>query len=120
MKRPTSVRVCVAGIVTDRNNRIILNHTVVVFPEDMGHWKDPSRFVRAARPRQDGRFEVEDLPPADYLAVAVDSLPRNAWRDPAVLERLWPLAERFRLREGERRTLQLKLSPVPSGLLNQQ
>jgi beta-lactamase regulating signal transducer with metallopeptidase domain len=108
----------VAGIVTDRNNRIILNHTVVVFPEDMNHWRDPSRFVRAARPRQDGRFEIEELPPADYLAVAVDSLPRNAWRDPAVLERLWPLATRFQLREGERRTLQLKLFPGPSGLLN--
>ena len=45
-------------------------------------------------------------------------LPRNAWSDPAVLERLWPLATRFRLREGERRTIQLKLSATPNGLLD--
>ena len=108
----------VVGLVTDRNNRVILNHTVVIFPENTNRWKAPSRFVRSARPRQDGWFQIEDLPPADYLAVAVESLPRNAWSDPAVLERLWPLATRFQLREGERRTLQLKLSPAPNGLLN--
>ena len=108
----------VVGLVTDRNNRIVLNHTVVVFPENTNRWKAPSRFVRTARPRQDGRFEIEDLPPADYFAVAIESLPRNAWSDPAVLERLWPLATRFQLREGEQRTLQLKLSAAPNGLLN--
>jgi hypothetical protein len=108
----------VVGVVTDRNNRVILNHTVMIFPEDTSRWKDPSRFVRTARSLQDGRFEIDDLPPADYFAVAVESLPRNASRDPKVLERLWPLATRFRLLQGERRTLQLKLSPAPNGLLN--
>jgi beta-lactamase regulating signal transducer with metallopeptidase domain len=108
----------VVGLVTDRNNRIVLNHTVVVFPEDANRWKAPSRFVRTARPRQDGRFEIEDLPPADYFAVAVESLPRNASSDPKVLERLWPLATRFELRESERRALQLKLSATPNGLLD--
>jgi hypothetical protein len=108
----------VVGIVTDRNNRVILNHTIIVFPEDTKRWKAPSRFVRAVRPRQDGQFEIAHLPPADYLAVALESLPRSASSDPRVLERLWPLATRFELREGERRTLQLKLSATPGGLLD--
>ena len=108
----------VVGLVTDRNNRVVLNHTVVVFPENTSRWKAPSRFVRSVRPRQDGWFQIEDLPPAEYLAVAVESLPRNASSDPAVLERLWPQATRFRLGEGERRTVQLKLSPTPDGLLD--
>ena len=108
----------IVGLVTDRNNRVVLNHTVVVFPENTSRWKAPSRFVRSVRPRQDGWFQIEDLPPADYLAVVVESLPRNASSDPAVLERLWPQATRFRLGEGERRTVRLKLSPTPDGLLD--
>ncbi len=108
----------VAGRVTDKNNRVLANHTVVVFPENTSRWKAPTRFVRSVQSRQDGSFQIDDLPPADYLAVVVEPLPRNAWSDPAVLERLWPQATRFRLGEGERRTVQLKLSPTPDGLLD--
>jgi beta-lactamase regulating signal transducer with metallopeptidase domain len=107
----------VVGVVTDQNYRAILNYTVVVFPEDRDRWGASSRLVRAARPRQDGSYQIDALPPADYVAVAVESLPRNAWTDPHVLERLRPLATAFRLREREQRTVQLKLSPTPKSLL---
>jgi hypothetical protein len=107
----------VTGRVTDRNGRVVGNYTVVIFPEDKDHWKPPTRFVRGARPLQDGSFRIEALPPGDHLAIAVDSLPQDAWVDPGVLDRLYPLATRFRLSEGEQRTLQLKLSPTPEGLL---
>jgi beta-lactamase regulating signal transducer with metallopeptidase domain len=107
----------VVGVAVDSNGRIVANHTVVVFPEDTSRWKVPSRFVRATRPRQDGWFHIEDLPPANYLAVAVESLPRNAWTDPRVLDLLWPIATRFRLTEGDRRSLQLKVASLPPGLL---
>jgi beta-lactamase regulating signal transducer with metallopeptidase domain len=107
----------IVGVVTDQNYRAILNYTVVVFPEDRDRWGASSRLVRAARPRQDGSYQIDALPPADYVAVAVESLPRNAWTDPHVLERLRPLATPFRLREGEQRTVQLKLSLTPKGLL---
>jgi beta-lactamase regulating signal transducer with metallopeptidase domain len=107
----------IVGVVTDQAYRAILNYTVVVFPEDRDRWGASSRLVRAARPRQDGSYQIDALPPADYVAVAVESLPRNAWTDPHVLERLRPLATPFRLREGEQRTVQLKLSLTPKGLL---
>jgi hypothetical protein len=109
----------VIGRVTDRSGRIVANSTLVVFPEDKNHWKPPTRLIRGVRPLQDGSFRVEALPPADYLAIAVESLPQDAWIDPSVLDRLYPLATRFRLSEGEQRTLQLKLSPIPEGLLAQ-
>ena len=53
------------------------------------------------------------LPPADYLAIAVELLPAYAWRDPEVLERLWPLATPFRLDEGEQQALNLRLAQTP-------
>ena len=107
----------VIGTVSDSNGRVVVNHTVVVFPDDANRWKPPSRFVRATRSRQDGWFQIDDLPPTDYFAIAVESLPRNAWTDPNVLDRLVPFATRFRLNEGERRTLQLKLSAVTASTL---
>jgi beta-lactamase regulating signal transducer with metallopeptidase domain len=109
----------VRGVVTDRNGRVVANYTLVVFPEDKDHWRPPTRFVRGVRPLQDGSFRIDTLPPADYLAIAVEGLPQEAWSDPTVLDRLYPLATRFRLSEGEQRTLQLKLSPTPEGLLAQ-
>jgi hypothetical protein len=66
-----------------------------MFPEDSDRWKMPSRFDRGVRSHQDGSYQVEALPAADYLAVAVESLPWNAWVDPTVLERLRRSATRF-------------------------
>jgi hypothetical protein len=59
---------------------------------------------------------MEALPAADYLAVAIDSLPQNAWSNTQVLEQLAPLAVPFRLADGEQRTIQLRLSQTPAGL----
>ncbi len=106
----------VAGIVTDRNGRAVSNYTVVVFPEDRDRWKPPSRLVRGVRPYIDGSFRIEDLPPATYRAIAVDSLPRSAWIDPSVLERLWSSSIQFRLNEAEQRVVNLRLSSKPDGL----
>jgi hypothetical protein len=63
----------------------------------------------------DGSFRLDALPPADYRAVAVDVLPWHAWTDVAVLARLWSSATRFRLGEGEERTVNLRPSPAPAG-----
>jgi beta-lactamase regulating signal transducer with metallopeptidase domain len=109
----------IEGVVTDRNNRIVTNCTVVVFPEDRERWNSHSRLVRTARSLQSGRYQIDGLPPADYLAVALETIPQDAWNDPQVLDRLWPLATRFHLREGEQRAVDLKLSRAPSGLLSE-
>jgi len=106
----------VVGRVTDRDARPVSNYTVVVFPEDVNRWRPSSRLVRGVRPDQDGLYRITELPPAAYRAVAVDSLPFNAWTDPKVLELLWSSSVPFRLGEGEQRTVNLRLSPKPDGL----
>jgi hypothetical protein len=106
----------IMGVVTDRSSRVVSNYTVVVFPEDTNRWRPPSRLVRGVRSGQDGQYRIAELPPADYRAIAVESLPWNAWTDPKVLDRLWSLSTPLHLGEGEQRTVNLQLSPTADRL----
>src|SRR5690242_21588188 len=40
--------------------------------DDDGRWLEDSRYVRSARPDQQGTFQIKGLPPGDYLAVALE------------------------------------------------
>ena len=104
------------GRVSDRDGRAVSSYTVVVFPADDRQRNALSRRLQGAHSRHDGGYQIDALPPGDYLAIAVEALPRSAWTDPAVLDRLEPFATTIRLREGERRALDLRLSPLPDGI----
>ena len=91
----------------------VKDYVVVIFPDDEKLWGGQSRFVRAARPNQDGAFDVKGLPPAKYLAVAVDSLETGAQSDPEVLGRLKPRAKSFTLADGRSQTLTLDMVNSP-------
>ena len=104
----------IAGRVRRANSRqAASDYTVVVFPSRQEQWTFGARLIRAVRAGQDGGYQIEGLPAGDYLAIAVDALPRFAWTDAAVLERLAVHATPVRLREGERRSLELRMSSVP-------
>ena len=83
--------------------------TVVVFADDESKWTFPSRFLRSVRAGDKGTFEMTALPPENYLAVAVDYLEDGEETDPEFLKRMRERATRFSVREGERRTLDLRL-----------
>ena len=100
------------GAVTDERHRPARDYTVVVFPEDPGGWTPNSRYLFAARPTQEGRYEVRKLPAGQYLAVAVDYLEDGQHTDPDYLERLRGYATAFEIRDGERRDLNLELVRV--------
>jgi hypothetical protein len=106
----------IAGTVRDERQQPAAYALVVMFPNDRLRMR-ASRLIRAAFADRDGRYEIEALAPADYRVVTLPSLPREAWKDPAVLERLWPVATPVRLGEGERRTLELRLSPAPADVV---
>ena len=64
-----------SGLVTDARGDPALDATVVVFPADEKLWTYQSRFIKAARPDQEGRYRITALPGAqDYLIVAVQGL----------------------------------------------
>ena len=106
----TSKKTELNGTVT-AGNQAVTDYTVVVFSEDTEKWTAPlTRHVRSARPNQEGRYSIDNLPPGGYYAVALEYIAQGDWNDPSVLERLKANATRFSISEGEVQTLNLKLS----------
>lgn len=100
-----------AGQITDSRGNPVLDATLVVFPSDEKLWTYQSRFIRAARPDQDGTFRVTGLPgPERYLAVALQGLEDGQAGDPEFLATIRDLATRVELGEGESKSVDVKLS----------
>jgi len=99
----------VTNRMVDAKGTPITDGTVIVFAADSSKWFEGSRFVRAARPDQQGQAQIKGLPPGEYLAVAVDYVENGLWYDPDYLDSIRHSAERFMVSEGESRSLSLKL-----------
>ena len=76
----------VTGQLTDENGAPMTDGTVLVFAADSSKWSEDSRFVRSARPDQQGQYQIKGLPAGDYLAVAVEYVQEGMWNDPEYLE----------------------------------
>jgi hypothetical protein len=100
----------VTGAVSAENGQPARDYVVVLYGEDASSWRVFSRRVQLARPDQEGRFQAKDLPPGHYLAVALESIEDGQQTDPEFLESMRAYATTFELREGETKTLALKLS----------
>ena len=76
-----------SGLVTDSRGNPALDATVVVFPADEKLWTYQSRFIKAARPDQDGTLPRDRRCPGaqDYLTVAVQGLEDGQAGDPEFL-----------------------------------
>jgi protocatechuate 3,4-dioxygenase beta subunit len=104
----------VTGRVTDLNGKPTFDGTVLVFPADTQRWADDWMYVRAARPDQQGRYEIRGLLPGEYLAVAVDYVEENTWADPEYLESIRQFGASFRIDEGDARDVPLRVvTPTP-------
>ena len=99
----------VNGTATLRNQEATA-YTVVVFAEDPALWTFPTRYLRTARADTQGRFMLRGLPGGTpYLMAAVDYVEEGEWQDPEFLERLRESASRLALRDGETKTVALKV-----------
>jgi hypothetical protein len=86
------------------------DYTVVVFPDDETKWTGTSRYIRSARPDQQGLFKLRGLPPGNaYLAVAVDYLEDGEANDPEFLADMKLRATKLSIGEGDTRSVDLKL-----------
>jgi hypothetical protein len=82
----------------------------VIFPANEKLWTYQSRFVRAARPDQDGRYRVTPLPaPEQYLVAAVQGLEDGQAGDPEFLASIKDTATKFDLGDGETKSVDVKL-----------
>jgi hypothetical protein len=99
-----------SGDVQDSRGRALTDYVVVAFSSDNSKWGYQSRFVRAARPNQEGRFSIKGLPSDDYLIVALDYLEAGEESDPEQLEKWKTIGTTIRVAEGNAKVLTLKLS----------
>lgn len=99
----------IGGRLEDEKKAPIRDATVLVFDADPDRWFESSRRVRAARPDQDGQWQLKGLPSGDYLAVAVEYAEDGAWNDPEYLTALRRDAEKVRIAEDSPVTIGLKL-----------
>ncbi len=100
-----------SGVVSDSRGRPLLDATAVVFPANEQLWTFQSRFIRAARPDQEGTYRLAGLPASeDYLIVAVQGLEDGQAGDPEFLASVKDAATKFTLADGETRAVDVKLS----------
>ena len=102
----------VTGLLTNINGAPIADGTVIVFSTESDKWSEDSRFVRSARPDQQGQYQIKGLPGGEYFAVAIDYVQDGTWNDPEYLESIRGRALRFLLSDAEARTVGLKVTAV--------
>jgi hypothetical protein len=99
-----------SGQITDAKGSPVLDATVVVFPGNEKLWTFQSRFIKAARPDQDGRYRVTGLPAENYLVVALQGLEDGQAGDPEFLAAIKELGTKLELGDGETKAVDVKLS----------
>jgi len=98
-----------SGTVIDSRGQVVLDATVVVFPADERLWGYQSRYIKAARPDQEGKYRVPALPPGDYRIVAVQGLEDGQAGDPEFLSTIRDLSRTLSLGEGETKAADVEL-----------
>ena len=99
-----------SGTVRDESGNQVSDYTVVAFSTDANRWGYQTRFVRSARPDQDGSFTIRALPPDDYYVAALEYVETGQEFDPEQLAKWKAQATTMELREGEAKTISLKLA----------
>jgi hypothetical protein len=104
----TRKRTEISGVITGERNAPDTDATVIAFSQDPSRWGFATRYVRTARPSQDGRYSLRGLPPHDYLVVAVKDIEVGQWQDPEFLESIRAQGVRVSLDEGTTSVQDLK------------
>jgi len=104
----------VSGVVTTPKGEPVKDYSVVVFPTDREKWTPNSRYLKTARPDQDGRYKVNGLPPGEYRVIALDYVDSNEWNDPEFLDRVQSRATTFSINEGEMKSVDLRITTASS------
>lgn len=95
--------------VNDKNGQRVLRGFVLIFAQDAARWTYPSRHVRGLAADAKGDFTTSALPPGQYLAVPLATLPRPDWMNPDFLETLRSLGQSFTVGPGESVRVRLEL-----------
>jgi hypothetical protein len=99
----------ITGLVTNARGEALKDYTVIAFAQDREKWKIQPRYQSTGRPDQDGRFKIAGLAPSDYYVVALDKIDPGQISDPEFLDVVRIKATPITIREGDTRTVDLKI-----------
>jgi hypothetical protein len=97
------------ALVVDTNQRPGTGVLVIAVPA--AERRHDSSAYRSGTTGGDGRARIEGLAPGEYTLFASDSVEAAAWQDPAVLRRYEARGTVVSIREGETRTITVKITP---------
>jgi hypothetical protein len=100
----------VSGAVVTAAGAPAPDSTVIAFAEQPAHWIPGSRFVRATRPDDDGRFSLAGLPAGAYRVIARDLVIDGQWGDPEFLRSLLRESVRVEVAESGMETVRLTMA----------
>lgn len=101
----------ITGQVTDARGQIAREYTVVAVPAEAYDAPVVTRRIRVLRPSAEGTFTAQGMMPGRYLAVAVEALEEGRQYAPEFQQQVRRLGQEFTIREGERSTLNLRITP---------
>jgi hypothetical protein len=99
----------ISGLVTNARGESVTEYSAIAFSQDREQWTGTTRYQGSGGPDQDGRFKITGLPPGDYYIVAIDKIEPGQSSDPDFLETVRSNATAVSIREGDSRTVDLKL-----------
>jgi hypothetical protein len=100
--------------VVDDRDVPLTSYYVVVLPADPARWKGAT-FGVSGWPSSDGTLSLGSRLPGDYLVAALTADDHSVlMQEPERLESLAAIANRVSLAEGDRRTLELRISKLPA------
>ena len=99
----------ITGLVTNARGETVKNYAAIAFAQDREKWKITGRYQSIGRPDQDGRFKMSGLTPTDYYLIALDKIDPNQINDPDFLDSIKIRATAITIREGDTRTVDLKV-----------
>lgn len=96
-----------AGTIADPRGAPSIDHTICIFASDDRYWTPRSRRIETVRPDTNGRYRVRGLPAGEYV-VAVGDADVHGRPPSSVLRDLRAVSARVTLREGEKKTQDLR------------
>jgi hypothetical protein len=100
----------VSGTIQDTQGNPTADYTIILFAADKGYWVPQARRIRAVRPGTDGKFSFAGLPTGEYRLTAVTDAEPGEWFDPNFLDQLVNASIPISLREGEKKTQDIKVA----------
>src|SRR5262249_21447736 len=90
-----------SGVAKSASGTAVKDYVAIILPSEPKDGLAAARFIRAARPDTNGKYQARGLPPGNYVGVAVESLDQGAEWDPAFQQMVKPRGKAFTLGEGQ-------------------